>query len=293
MSFSAGTYRLEEAVLDVLTHCTAIRDRVSREGEYETVSRNLEIDEDQRDGARAGLVVYYLRLLDRALMVFRSGSRLSTYRLLEQERDGLERFVRYITEPSVRRKLLSTGSKGKLLKLLKILSDFVVDVGKHYFTWNQVRNICASIGWLWEEDMTPIYDEVSYKVRLALANALACIGERRDAEIILTQLETYIDGLNTCTERDLKAKADVLVLKAKIQHLVGRYPEAERYFNQALNAQESAYGRDHFTVSRTYSLLATVQQVDAADSWARSMRCVCLCRFCRNSATQSIRINAV
>ena len=206
-------------------------------------------------------MVYYLRLLDRALVVFRSGYHLSTYRLLEQERDGLERFVRYINEAAVRKQLLSMGSKGKLMKLLKILNDFVVDVGKHYFTWKQVRCICESVGWLWEEDASPIYDEVAYKLRISLANALACIGEQRDAEVILNQLEGHVDSLTSCTERDLKAKADILVVRAKVQHMIGRYPEAERYFLRGLHAQQGAYGLDHFTISRTYSLLATVQQV--------------------------------
>lgn len=253
---------MEEAVYDVVMQCTVIRNWSPDDGSFESVSKALEIDEDQRDWSRAGLVIYYLRLLDRALVVFRSGFHLSTYRLLEQERDGLERFVRYMSEAAVRRKLLSMGSKGQLFKLLKILNDFVVDVGKHYFTWTQVRSICESVGWLWEEDQSPpIYDEVSYKLRLSLANALACNGERRDSEAILNQLDSYIDSLAIRTERDLKAKADVMVLRAKIQHLIGHYPEAERYFAEGLRLQQAAYGPDHFTVSRTYSLLATVQQV--------------------------------
>lgn len=258
-----GSYRLEEAVLDVISQCTIVRADGEDYGPFESVAKSLEIDEDQRDASRAGLVIYYLRLLDRALVVFRSGFHLSTNRLLEQERDGLERFVHYMSDAAVRKKLLSMGPRGKLFKLIKILNDFLVDVGKHYFTWTQVRSICESVGLLWEEERVPIYDEVSYKLRTSSANALASIGEQRDAEAILSQLENYIQSLPSCTERDLKAKADCLVLRAKIHHLIGRYPEAEGYFIQGLQAQQAAYGLDHFTVSRTYSLLATVQQVSA------------------------------
>eukprot|EP00210_Caulerpa_lentillifera_P001984 g1902.t1 len=272
-----GSYRIEESVFDLVSVCTEIRSSSNHHEAYQEVPGALELDEDLRDSARAGLVVHYLRLLDRALVIFRSGSHLSTYRLLEQESDGFERFAKYLGEYSVRQKLLSMGHKGKLMKLMKILSDFLVDVGKQYFTWSQVNSICKSILQLWEEEASHSYDEVSYKLLISLANALASIGERRDAEAILNRMESSIDAMSSCTEKDLKAKANLLVVRAKIQHLIGRYPEAERLFLQGLHAQQGAYGPDHFIVSRTYSLLATVQQLlykfeDAEKSYKSSLK---------------------
>eukprot|EP00210_Caulerpa_lentillifera_P000935 g905.t1 len=275
---SNGSYRFEESVFDLLSVCTEIRGSISDHEIYQEVPGMLELDENVQDSARAGLVMHYLKLLDRALVIFKSGYHLSTYRLLQQESNGFNQFTKYLTEHSVRQKLLSVGHKGKLMKLLKILCDFLLDVGKQYFTRSQVKSICTSIFHLCEiNTTTQSFNESSYKLLISLANVLASIGERRDAESILNQIESSINVMSSCTEKDLKAKADLLLVRAKIQHLIGRYPDAERLYLQALHAQQGAYGPDDFTVSRTYSSLATVQQIlykfeDAEKSYKSSLK---------------------
>lgn len=139
------TFRFEEVVLDV------IRMHLDHEekGKLKKIENRLTgVEKINRDMAKSALIEYYLKHCSKVLEIFKSSYQLSAFRLLEQERSGLEQFVVNLSLQTVMAHLLPKGSKKELYNTLKTLCNFLEEIGTYYFSEYQMKSLCTSIIWL-------------------------------------------------------------------------------------------------------------------------------------------------
>lgn len=93
--------------------------------------------------------------------------------------------------------------------------------------------------------------------------ALIKVNDKFGAESILNDLEQYLirKGIRNLNESDVKARAGIIICRARIHHMEGKLREAERLFMEGILVQKEAYGDDSYVLSKTYSFLGTIQQI--------------------------------
>ncbi|GMH34474.1 hypothetical protein BSKO_02308 [Bryopsis sp. KO-2023] len=254
---SLGMYRMEEAVVEILEKMCPHQDNPVDSNSW---GRDDVVD---RDIARVGIIRYHIAIMERILATHRTGAQLSTMRMLERERPGIDQFILHLTnENLVRRATAKGAAEHGVLEFVTSLCEFFVEVGIHFFTRVQQSAVVEAAFQLtskWQHKL-----EGWAFARLALVKALLAIGEISEAE---TVLDDILDLLNEETNKDQvpanlgkRVHAEVAICRARIKHLGGEFRRAEQLYIEGLALQEEEYGKDSFLTSRTLSSLATVQQ---------------------------------
>lgn len=145
----SGTYRLEDALVVVLQRMLGDTGNQRRRSSF-IRSPDGDAATVDTDAAKAGIVQYYFSLLQRILIVHKSGAHLSALRMLEQERLGITQFLLRLSSESAVRMSYAQGGDTQIVEFVETLCEFQAELGIHFLTKEQQSAVVEAVFMLLE-----------------------------------------------------------------------------------------------------------------------------------------------